>query len=548
MVKKREREAASEYAPRMGRSTFRNFAICLLRNAEVFREASAQLKPDDLRDIDLGVAVAYRVALDFHAAYSALPDKATLWAGVEEALADDSDFLTSTEIESLQDLVDDAFNPDTFDGDVTAKDSYYEKYGIDQLRRLLKEQLADEIAEKVATDAVPSALPAMLSGLLAKSESIDSITHFHDDVPFPDGWDVRVGIDVTTTGLSFFDTYLNGGTAPSEAYVLLAPYGSCKTTIAVMGVVEAARAAYRKTLDPGWDGKRGVAFLVSYESPVDELRMRALSYAARIERSSIEAMKSIGDLNGPEEGLKPYEKTLFSALLARKMPVLTERERATAELGLFNNHLRFLEFTGSDARRGLGAGYVDEIAREISVVCRRLNAYPALVWIDYAGFAVNNYIAAGHADQADRRELLKDFPGRARRQIGAQFGCPVWVNHQLAAAANGWPAWKPMHHTDSEGSKGIGENADFCFCIGNRTTTDPKDLVVVNCTKHRRYKPLSPRVLRIEGHLNRVVDTDDAYEIDLGTREIVARADRDRVVGVAGLKTAGRRVTDDDWG
>jgi len=69
-----------------------------------------------------------------------------------------------------------------------------------------------------------------------------------------------------STGIPFLDALLGGGQAPGSVYGLMGPYGSCKTTVAVMLAVEAARALRMQHEDAGHGAGSGSAFFVSYEA------------------------------------------------------------------------------------------------------------------------------------------------------------------------------------------------------------------------------------------------------------------------------------------
>jgi hypothetical protein len=534
------------FLPAMGQATRDAMMACVIRNRAVFEAVRAQLTVDHLAD-DIGHAIVYRLVCDFYDKHHRLPDRDILWADVETTVAGSAaeQILTDGEIEGLEEFLEYAFDPTGFSkGDIETA-THYVEWGVDRVKAFLKEKIADQVRRKVGTkELVPSDLPGLLTSYNTEVEKVASLTHATVEQPFPEGWDSRTGVAISPLGIDFLDIFLGGGTAPGEVYTLLGPYGSCKTLTAVMGTVQAARKAYARTREAGWNGRRGVAFLVFYEGSVEEFRLRALSFAARIHRKSFERMKSLEDFSSTGD-LRDYEKKVFAWKARKGLVIEGEQERARAELPVLNNHVLWLDMTGNNpARRGVGRGFVTEIAREIDAVCRRdPSIYPAQVWVDYAGAAARRSIAAGDGDYNQLRFLIQDMPLQLNNYIADQWGCPVLVNHQLSGEANSRRAGSPMHHTAAAESKSFGENADFCINLSTMTTDSH---VVINCTKHRRYKDLPPMVLKVDGAFCRARLVKGAV-YDEDAREILLPGARDReaLVGEAPAATRRRKRTGD---
>jgi len=521
MVARIEKKTAPAYRAMMGADARRQMMACVIRSKSTLEAIGVELRPEHLEPVERVHAVVYRAVDAYFTEYGVPPDLGVLRAEIEEQAGADLELLNGPEFDQLEEFLAYAFDPETFAPDGPEHPNYV-KWAVGKVRQFLKERLAEEVRSAVTLgDGVASDLPGVLVRLTARADAIESLSHIGDDLPFAEGWEEESRLDVTPLGVDFFDEYMDGGTAPGECNVLLGPYNSCKTPVAVMGVVKGGRRAFACTVKPEWDGRRGIAFLFSYEAPKSELRRRTISYAATVHRSTIDTLTT-RDALSVAGTLKEYEKGLF--------PEGTpgERQRVADEEPILNAHVRLVDFTGTDPNnRGAGSGYVSEIARYIASFLRRHpDCYVELVWIDYAGLVVERYINAGHASQDHKRTLLKEMPHHVRNQVAMQFNCPVFLNHQLSADANSRPVTHVMHHTDSGESRGIGENADFVFCIG---TKSPDMLVTWNCSKQRRNKMMPPRILRIEGEYNRVVETDGAYVIDTTRREIVPAKDAGHV-------------------
>ncbi len=344
-------------------------------------------------------------------------------------------------------------------------------------------------------------------------------------MPFPAGWDKAPSLKVFSTGISVFDRFLGGGHKGGETCLFMGPYGSCKTTVAVMGLVEGARQAAALTAEPDWDGREALSVIISYETPVEELRERCLSYAALIPRHRAERVISGGeglDFLSTSDHLLAYEKRLFKAKLQAGEPVRGERERAEEAVELLNRHAAFLDMSGADPQqRGAGNGYVPEVVRALeNELRRRKNACLRVVWVDYLGAMAKRHIEASERDYSDLRHLVSGGVLHLNAQVAMPFRCPVWVTHQLSGAVNARGPTAKMHHTDAAEAKNVAENASFAIVTGN---VNDSQLCVFDCTKHRRQPPRSQAVVRVDGRFNRVMDVSGKYVVDRSLRAILTK-------------------------
>jgi RecA/RadA recombinase len=338
----------------------------------------------------------------------------------------------------------------------------------------------------------------------------------------PPDWYKMGGSGVFATGIPFLDACLAGGHAPGEVYGFLGPTGSCKTTMAVMLCVEACRQAERIRRETG---KQQYVYLASYEAPMEnELRFRAISYAAHIRNDSLEKMPFGAGLDSlsTRKNLKPYEEEMFHQPLSDGKKVLGERERFEKVRGMLDRHMVVLDMTGRDrARPTAGDGYVPEIAGRIQADLseREKGATVRLVVIDYVGAMCERYMTAQNSHEAELRLLVKRSILAAKTLIAAPFGCPVWAFHQLSGKANAKGVAGNHHYTDAAGSKSFAENLDFAFIVGK---PDEHGLCQLTCQRPRRTgQMLKPQILQVKGDFRTVVGVDHLYTFDPGTRMIV---------------------------
>jgi RecA/RadA recombinase len=392
----------------------------------------------------------------------------------------------------------------------------YTKWGQKALRRFLEERLARRIASTVVRDdRVVLDLPGMVDVFQDEADKIAQIGAGTAGATFTEGWDKQGGIKMRPTSVSFLDDFLGGGHAPGECYGLLGPFGSCKTTTGLMLAVNACEAAAEEEADQDWDGKRSLAFFVSYEARLDnEIRLRTLSYAAEIRRNSLETMGSDG-LAGlsDADNLKKYEQKKYKTDILDGEYVKGEQERAASAIERLNRHLRVLDMTGYDENaRGAGGGYIKEIARRISAELRKeKNAKVAIVVVDYVGAMVKRHLAAAEKDDNALRHLITGAGLSARNLLADQFNCPVWLLHQLSGQANEKSPGAKLDHTNSAESKSFAENLDFAFVVGKLTDDN---LCQIVCSKHRRTGGHDAKVLKVVGEFNVVEDRSTEFFVN----------------------------------
>ena len=166
---------------------------------------------------------------------------------------------------------------------------------------------------------------------------------------------------------------------------------------------------------------------------------------------------------------------------------------------------------------GAGSGYIPEIAERIKEPATPPgNGARRVIVVDYVG-AMANDIWPQQTGQNALRHVVADAPLMAANMLASEFGCPVWLVHQLSGEANRRAPGSKYHHTDAAEARNFGENVDFAFIIGSSNQLDLRQLA---CTKHRRTSARAATVLRMHLDGGSLEHVGDKYVIDSSTKTI----------------------------
>jgi len=508
----------------------------LLRNEDAFKATREILKPEHFGEFDRGYKVAWALANEFYDEHEALPGFEFLMAEIEGASEANPNLFNDAEYDKLSSFIEYAFDKDSFEADIT-QDRASADWGIKTAKKFLDERLAAKMKEVIQSkDMLPANLPEFMNQMAAEAEQIASVSTEVDFDPFPDDWHKTASIKVFSTGIPFFDEFLGGGHAPGEVYGLMGPYGSCKTTIASMLIVEAAKAFYQEhLLDPSQPPK--LAVIACYEARKPEMRNRTLGYAAMIRRATMEAMAPDKPLElagfSTSDKLKKYEKRIWRAKINNGEKVAGELERVMDALTYLRRHMVVLDMTGHETK-GVGNGGIKEVSQMISNVCRQRKAKCGLFVMDYVGAMVKRYMGGNDVETSELRHLIGGAPLTIKSQIGDVFDCPSYALHQLAGEANSFGSAVLADHTNAAESKSFAENLDFSFSISK--PQDPDAVALFGCTKHRRQPGRMNTIIKIDGGLNRVLSADDKYMINTHARKIMLIADVNKLPENSAIK------------
>lgn len=502
---------------KLSNAHLRLFVSILVQNETVFRHFEGQLTVAHFGSEHF--QLLYRVVFDFVRGSHRLPTEAELYSDIESYYESDPELITEDAQVQLEEFLNFAFDADNF-GNSPPSCSKMESFAYKAGKTFLLESLRESTAFDLGNIESVENLSAFFQSSARQAEILAHLENGSGTTEtFATGWDKTNPLIIKTTGLDFFDKYMSGGAAMHEVYGLMAPYGTCKTTLAVMLWCLAAQQCYSETLEETFDEEtstKGLSFLVTYEAPLsNEIRYRALMYAANIHRTSFERMghEGLSALSDDADNPLPYENKAFKREISDGV-FKPERKRVEEAIPYLNEHTVCLDFTGADPEwPNAGTMGISEIVSriELELKNRGKNYYVKNVIIDYFGLLVDRDITLGETKREEDYKIYQKQVGEISRLLSKKFDCHTWVLHQLSGAANAiLSPTKQMHHTDAKGSKSFGENLDFAFVVGNLNL---EQIGQVSCTKRRRSRPHPPTIIRVEGEFNRVYSPDN-YHVD----------------------------------
>jgi hypothetical protein len=507
---------SNQQSTRLSGAHLRLFMAVLLQNDTVFQQFYGKLTVEKFSEESN--QLLYRMLLDFWESNDgSLPSEAEAYTEIENYFDQDADIISDAGRDELEDILNYAYDPATFgaDGPTSTKMTRFAfKAGKRFLQQAYLEQVTYELKELPTLDS----LTDFFSNAANQSEWLAINEHSNQPkltLGVDGEWASKSPFLVQSTGIPFLDKYMSGGARKKEGYGLMAPYGTCKTTLAVMLWSLAAQQCYEETLRDDWDGRKGLSFLVTYEAPLSpEIQHRVVMYSAQVHRNSLESMGIDGLKalqNDPENPL-PYEKLKFKRQISDGVfePELSRVKRVTPYI---NNHTVCLDLTGADEDwPHAGHGGITEIVQRIKLELRNRGKdhYVKNVIVDYLGLMVDQDGTLGTKKEDDHK-LYQKKVAELVRKVAVEMDCHLWVLHQLSGSANSMLSpTKTLHHTDAKGSKSFAENLHFAFVVGN---LNMDQLGQIACTKYRRARRQPPSIVRVEGEFNDVVAPDN-YHID----------------------------------
>ncbi len=505
-----------EFSPRLTTRQKELMLTVLLRDESAFLAVRDRLKAKHFDRDDRRFALVWNALEDHYKEFSELPGGDELMAEVERRLGIVEDELSSDEIEELEEFLSRVYEVD--------QSAIKPRYGIAKAKQFIGDALASDLSRISSewSEERPVLFGRMLDERLTELRDVETLDADVEEA-FPVGWTPR-RLELKTTNVPFWDSFMDGGQAGGEVLGLLGPFGSCKTTLMVQTAVEACLASNSVWRANGSVGNPERVYLASYEESKEEIRMRVLGYAAQILRNRLQNMHSWDDLERRE--LLPYERTRYAAAIRNGLPVSFERTRARTAMRIVNRCLTIYDMTGAD--NGRGAGLADELSALVRNDQRKYDM-PGVrsVFVDYAGAAVERFLDQHDLDRKEMRGYLKSFPLHCKQKIAVPYNATVWIAHQLNGTANSKGSSQVQHHTDAAETKSFAENLVYCFTVGVKDQAT--NLCVLAKTKARRSGGSPTRIIRVEGEMWRVADQSHLYTIDPTTNRIAAIRDLNRV-------------------
>ncbi len=506
----------------LSNSALKMFFAVLLHNESVFEHFAGKLTPMHFEQEHY--QLLYRVLEDHWQSEDSLPTEVGCFTAVQSYLEFDDEVISEAAQDNLDKFMTWAYKPNLF-ASMSFDDKKLQKTAFRIGKQILQQHFKRSVVTQIEGSGDDDFLGKHLSDAAEYADSL--VLSTFDSKPrltFAPGSDKQAPVIIQSTGLEFFDKYMSGGARASEVYGLMAPFGTCKTTLAVMLWVETAKQCSVDVIQHG--GKRGLTVLVTYEAGLNpEIQHRSLMYAAQVHRESLENMGAEGfdSLSKDLESPLPYEQDLFKDAIASGV-FKSELSRVEGVLPVLNEHTVCLDMSGSDPQHPYaGSGGISEIVTHIKAELRSRgeeNHYVKNVIIDYLGLMVDRDESLGEKKRDDDHKLYQKQVEKVAHGISKKFSCHTWLLHQLSGSANSMlNPTKAMHHTDAKGSKSFGENLDFCFCIGN---LNGDQLGMIGCTKHRRAKGKPPSIIQVKGEFN-LVHSPNNFHID-GSGKIIDQA------------------------
>ena len=224
------------HKPVGNRQKRRAFGI-LIRSAELTSAFLDKFDPAAMPYEDQAYMLAWKVASDYYREYEEVISNDVLVDGLDDALDNEPDLLDEDGSEDLGKFMDLCF-----DGKLELKT----KWATNVLRAYLRNVAAEHIARNMFNNETSVQNPGdYLEEAQSKLLALESVgSNFQPEV-YHFGWEERKLLVTQKTSMPFFDALMEGGQAAGEVYGLMAPYGTCKTTLVVQMAVNQARACYR---------------------------------------------------------------------------------------------------------------------------------------------------------------------------------------------------------------------------------------------------------------------------------------------------------------
>lgn len=463
-------------------------------------------------------------------------------------------------IERRRERYGDYVAPDVFDevyelvAFVKTPNQRSERYAADRLLQDMAISIIKRWSMHLATVNLTSSLFSELQGGSKNIDRVNTLVKSFEtaktrlegldspliDELFFDGLGVPPDVTYVPTGVSVIDKHVGGGLLGGEMLLFMGPFGSCKTTFAVMAACNMAKACQRIfTAQQGPflthpDGtavqKCPVIFYVSTEATRNEFQQRCLTFLAEVPRERI--LESRGDLNFFSDSDVPTQQyeheieaqkrdalrqhNLNPDIFGCSMRYVSERQRINTAIELLRKHLLFVEFMDSNPKfKQYGKNGVADI-QTIMDNHMRMNAelYPYAFVLDHVSALANRICEK--KDSFDNMHLVINTVGRSlSEKIAKTYNIPALVMHQLSGKANKMARniATQIDHTDGSQSASIGEFADVAV-----TTTRPsgqEQIVKFAFTKVRRGAPVMQNPLvKVDGKFSRLIDYSDKLVLD----------------------------------
>ena len=278
----------------------------------------------------------------------------------------------------------------------------------------------------------------------------------------------------------------------------------------------------------------GMSYFVSYEMPGHEIMARLYANFAQINvQKFFEGAPLAKGLD-----MSPQDQVLFAKAIEYGVRVPSEKERYEHAKKRLSNNWRLLDYSGMSLNEddlpnpGKGSGLWPEIANQIAADMESYKRqgkkrHVAGIFIDYIGIMAQRHCQFHDKDPSRHiRIVCAEAPQNARSYLSYRFSCPVFLVHQLNAAAAKLKPGQIADMGDAAESKTMSHNCNAVFVV-SQPTSDEHRLVRINRQKGRRMPGMGSVVLQVQGQYARVREVGDLWSWDDLTREFIPQTSMD---------------------
>jgi hypothetical protein len=496
----------------------------LIRNVSAFSTVRHRLQVRHFDNMGKMFGVLWEVMENFYELHRTLPTRGLIRDHIMQLLADMPQGIGDDEIAEMDKFLDWAFDDKEHDCDLS-RSRVHRVNAIEICRRFIAEHVVLDVQRTICKgDSIDPEARAHLEAAHTEITLAHGIGTQSERAVFTGSWDSE-RTPLVPTGIKIIDDLIGGGHSGDESYLFMAPYGTCKTVVAIQLAALAAKAAEAEFVAGKTNGRLPQAYFVTTEIVVGQFRDRILAFMAQIPITKLRRRTSVKEL---DSSLRPaateataYEKRIYSKWKPGDA-FDNEQQRVAAAVDRCNHYLRFVNLTGDNKENTkAGANGILDVVSAIQLdMDEDKRIYPSVVVLDHAMALVHRQIALSTSlYNDDIRVELEKLPMLAKDHIVSRFKCPLWVFHQLSGEHNAKSGpLAEVNHGHAAGCRSIGQYFDFALEIGGLNIDQ---VGLLRCTKHRREPPRPYQLVRVDGDFARIVDASGTHMLDDSKRHIM---------------------------
>lgn len=269
-----------------------------------------------------------------------------------------------------------------------------------------------------------------------------------------------------STGISFLDRAMGGGTEPGEVYTVLGPTGAGKTLLGL-------QITYSGAIEFVSDADVNVYY--TYELALPAVISRVVSMVSQIPIDRLAAIYS-----NPGEMYNVGDRDEF--------------DRIGRAVTFLNRRCLFRDFSGAHVDgRIFGSGGIGEVVSDLEAITQAGRTVRTVV-IDWALAMIRREIMNRSKNEDKVVSYLATMVQSLANEVARRFNCNVWILHQLSPEASKKSLKSIPDHTDAEWCKSFANYAWYSFALSKEDQNT--GLQYVACTKSRRSRLVAPTVVK----------------------------------------------------